>query len=60
MESGFFLDVVVGQGAAVFELFAREDQALLIGWNSLLVLDLCLDIVDSVRRLDLESDGLTR
>ena len=25
MESGFFLDVVVGEGAAVFELFPRED-----------------------------------
>ena len=30
VERGFFLDVVVGQGAAVFELFAGEDQTLLV------------------------------
>ena len=33
------LDVVVGEGAAVFELFAGEDQALLVGWDALLVCD---------------------
>ena len=60
MESGFFLDVVVGQGTAVFELLASEDQALLIGWDSLLVLNLRLDVVDGVRRLDLESDSFAR
>lgn len=30
MECGFLLDVVIREGAAVFELFAGEDQALLI------------------------------
>lgn len=30
VQRGFFLDVVVGQGAAVFELFAGEDEALLV------------------------------
>ena len=34
------LDVVVRESAAVFELLAREDQALLIRRNALLVLDL--------------------
>ena len=33
---------------------------LLIWRNSLLVLDLSLDILNGVRRLDLKSDGLTR
>jgi hypothetical protein len=37
MESRFLLDVVVGESTAIFELFAGEDQALLIGWNALLV-----------------------
>lgn len=37
MESGFLLDVVVGEGAAVFELLAGEDQALLVGWDAFLV-----------------------
>ena len=58
VESGLLLDVVIRESAPVLELLAREDQALLIGGNALLVLDLLLDVVDGVRRLDLESDGL--
>ncbi len=58
MESGLLLDVVIRESAPVLELLAREDQALLIGGNALLVLNLLLDVVDGVRRLDLESDGL--
>ena len=54
------LDVVVRKGAAVLKLLAGEDQALLVGRDALLVLDLGLDIVDRVRRLDLQRDGLTR
>merc|ERR550514_929432 len=52
------MDVVVREGAAVLELLARKDEALLIRGNALLVLDLGLDVVDGVGRLDLESDGL--
>lgn len=37
MEGGFFLNVVVGEGTAVFKLLAGEDQSLLVGWNALLV-----------------------
>ena len=58
MESGLLLDVVVRKGATVLELLASEDEALLVGRNTLLVLDLSLDVVNGVRRLDLESDGL--
>ena len=54
------LDVVVGKGAAVLQLLAREDQALLVRWNAFLVLNLGFDIVDCVARFDLEGDGLTR
>ena len=54
------LDVVVGEGAAILELLASKDQALLVGGDALLVLDLGLDIVDRVRGLDLEGDGLAR
>ena len=38
VEGGLLLDVVVAQGAAVLQLLAREDQALLVWWNALLVL----------------------
>lgn len=54
------LDVVVGEGSAVLELFAGKNETLLIRGNSLLVLDLALYIVDGVGGLDLEGDGLAR
>ena len=60
MESAFLLDVVVGKGSSVLQLLSSEDQSLLIWGDSLLVLDLGLDILDGVRGLDLEGDGLTR
>ena len=60
MKGGFFLDVVVAEGAAVFELLASEDQSLLIRRNALLVLNLSLDVLDGVRRLHVERDGLAR
>ena len=60
VKGGFLLDVVVGKGAAILELFAGEDQALLVGRDAFLVLDLVLDIVDGVAGLDLKSDGLAR
>ena len=60
MEGRLLLNVVVTEGAAVLELLAGEDQSLLVGGNALLVLDLGLDIVDRVRGLHLEGDGLAR
>jgi hypothetical protein len=60
VQGGLLLDVVVAQGAAILELLAGEDQALLIRGDALLVLDLGLDVVDRVRGLDLKGDGLAR
>ena len=34
MESGLLLDIVVGQSTAILELFACEDEPLLIGRDS--------------------------
>lgn len=48
MEGALLLDVVIGQRAAILELFPSEDEALLVWRNALLVLDLGLDIVDRV------------
>ena len=59
MEGGLLLNVVVRKGSAVLKLLAGEDESLLIGGDSLLVLDLCLDIFDGVRRLDVQGDGLS-
>jgi len=60
VKGGLLLDVVVRESAAILKLLASEDQALLIGRDTLLVLDLCLHIIDRVRGLNLESDSFTR
>ena len=60
MESGLLLDVVIRKGAAVLELFAGEDEPLLVGRDSLLVLDLGFDVLDRVRGLDVEGNGFSR
>ena len=59
MKSRLLLDVVVGKGAAIFELLSGKDKTLLIRGNSFLVLDLGLDVVNGVTGLDIKSDGLT-
>merc|ERR1719186_348146 len=58
VEGRFLLDVVVGQSPAVFQLLPSEDKPLLVWRNPLLVLDLCLDVLDRVRRLHLQGDRL--
>merc|ERR1719327_921304 len=60
VQGRLLLDVVVGERAAVLELLASKDQALLVRRDALLVLDLRLHVVDRVRRLDVEGDGLAR
>ena len=59
MEGGLFLDVVVRKGSAVLKLLSGEDESLLIWWDSFLVLDLGLDVLNGVCWLDIEGDGLT-
>ena len=58
VKGGFLLDVVIGKGTAILELLSGEDETLLIRWDSLLVLDLGLYVVDGVGWLDIEGDGL--
>jgi hypothetical protein len=59
MESGLFLDVVIGEGSAVFELLTSKDESLLIWWDTFLVLDLGLDIFNGVCWFDIEGDCFT-
>jgi hypothetical protein len=58
MEGALLLDVVVGKCAAILKLLASEDEPLLVRGNSLLILDLGLDIVNGVGRLNLKGDSL--
>ena len=60
MERGLLGDIVVGQRPAILKLLASKDQPLLVRRNPLLVLDLGLDILNRVRRLDLQRDRLAR
>jgi len=53
MKSWFLLNVIVGQCSTIFELLAGKDQTLLVRWDSLLVLDLSLDILDGIRCFNL-------
>ena len=59
MKSGLLLDVVVGQSATILELLTGKDKTLLIRGDSFLVLDLGLDVVDGVARLNIKGDGFT-
>jgi len=58
MEGRLLLDVVIREGPAILKLLSGKDEPLLVRGNSLLVLDLGLDVLNGVRRLDLESDSL--
>ena len=60
MKGRLLLDVVIGKSAAILELLASKDETLLIGRDSFLILDLLLYIIDTVRGLDLQGNGLTR
>ena len=53
------LDVVVAQ-RAVLQLLASEDEALVVGRDAFLVLDLLLHAVDRVRRFHVQSSLLAR
>merc|ERR1712049_93380 len=58
MEGALLLDVVIGEGPSVLKLLASEDQPLLVWGDSLLVLNLGLDVLDGVGRLHLQGNGL--
>jgi len=59
MEGRFLLDVIILESSAVLELLTGEDKSLLIWGNSFLVLDLGLHVLNGVRLLNVESDGLS-
>lgn len=60
MKGGLLLDIVIRKGATVLELLSSEDQALLIRWDSFLILDLGFNVVDGITGLNLKGDCLAR
>merc|ERR1719438_551450 len=59
MQGAFLLNVVIGEGSSVLQLFSSKDQPLLVWRNSFLVLDLGLDVLNGIRWFNLQGDGLT-
>merc|ERR1712224_808619 len=59
MKSGLLLDVVIRKRATVFKLLACEDEALLVRWDALFVLNFRLDVIDGIAGLDIQGDGLS-
>jgi len=53
------LDVIVGESAAIFELFSGKNETLLIWRNSFLVLNFLFDIFDGVGRFYCQCDCLS-
>ena len=63
VQCAFLLDVVVGQGSPVFQLFSGEDESLLVRRYALLVLDFrshgCYGVfMGHIQRDGLSSQGL--
>ncbi len=57
MQRGLLLNVVITKSASILELLPSKNQSLLIRRYALLILDLALDIINSVGGLDLKGDG---
>merc|ERR1712014_115474 len=60
VQCALFLDVVIRKSTTILELFACEDQALLIRRNAFLILDFRLNVVDRVASLHIQSDRFAR
>ena len=57
MKRALLLNIVIRERTPVFELLARENQALLVRGDSFFILNLRLHIVDGVRGLHLQRDS---
>merc|ERR1711957_238866 len=53
MKSRLLLNIVVTQRAAIFQLLSSKDETLLVWWDTFLVLNLSLDVVNGIRWLNI-------
>ena len=58
VKSGFMINVVICKSAIVLKLLSCEDESLLIRRDAFLVLNLGLNVLDSIRWLNIKSNGL--
>ncbi|KAF9002319.1 hypothetical protein BDQ17DRAFT_1203729, partial [Cyathus striatus] len=54
-----FLNIVIGKGATILELLPCEDETLLVGGNTLFILNLGFDVINSIRRFNLQGNRLS-
>ena len=59
MQGRVLLDRVVLESVAILQLLAGEDKALLVWWDTFLILDLSLDVFNSVGWLNFKGHVLT-
>ena len=59
MEGRFLLNVIVRESSAIFKLLSSEDKTLLVWRNTFFVLDLSLDVFNSICRLNFKGDCFT-
>ena len=57
MDGVFLLNVVVSKSACLLELLSCENESLLVGWDSFLIVDQLLEVGNSLSCLNLASDG---
>ena len=60
MKRRLLLNIVIRQRSAILQLFSCKNEALLIRWNALLVLNLRLNRLNAVRWFHVERDRLAR
>ena len=59
VQSRLLLDIVVAQGSSILQLLTSKDKSLLVWWDTLLVLNLGLNVINGIRGLDFQSDCLS-
>ena len=59
VEGRFLLNVIVRESSAIFKLLSSEDKTLLVWRNTFFVLDLSLDVFNSICRLNFKGDCFT-
>lgn len=57
MNCCFLVDVVVLKCASVFQLLSGVNESLLVRWNSFLVLNFVLYVLNCVSYFNIKSDG---
>merc|ERR1712121_94425 len=59
MKCRLLLDVIIRKGSSVFKLFSSKNQPLLIRRDSLLILNLCFNIFNSIRGFNFQGNSLS-